>query len=515
METLPLKNLLLLLFMSTASTALAQRLVIESSQTSAAIKVIYGKLTETGFVFFESDVPLTPDDQELNFKSSLEANVETSVETSVETNVETSNEPTEERVVENTPKPSVQPLTFTMNQTEFKVCTKSPRFVGFRAIAKSLSPKITAISIAKSDDAGACHEKILKEIAKILPKLTIDISESSNDEIKISMNLLPLSNVQIAAKSQKPTETKTARRNKRSRSLSFSDIVKEAKLTFNDFEVAILEDGWFVREFDSNEEVEVQAFVPTFKPITLNLAPITMFKEPTQVAKSKLYQQRVAVTGSQKLRIYVTPIPLLDKKTSFDGGFGGGIGYGKEIPGERQGQRFMTNIGLEKREIFGSVGAKGTIMYTTASTVVPVTLTSRLSVFRDWSAFENSTTIRTGMGAEMFIAQIRSNKNKPVTEKSISIPNQVITPLFSLGLVQLVGQNIAIAPSLYVTPLYVRGFGFSPSFSPALETGVKLNKDWIVMAHLGIEVHRFPSNLGDNTLQLYYGLVSFRRTVFD
>ncbi len=492
------KTLALNLFMSAASAvlgvpeALAQRLTIDSTTSGPYTKVIYGQIINHSVVLFEKDYPLVRIDV-----SGLPAPVA---------------RPSEESEPVTTIRPSdsaLLPARFQLSPAELSQCQKSPRYAGFRGLVKALSQKIGAISIAAGDDASTCAEAISSDLKVVVPLAKIETQSGFDEGIQVSLGVSGSQKIAPPLAGTNPNTSPDS-------AMSFAERIKFAKVVIDDKNIPVAENGWFAAEMETSEAVEIEIAMTGYKTWNERIRPVMLSAEPAIVGNSKYYHQRLAVFNRPTTKITIIAVPILDQKTTLDGGLGGGVGYGREIPGEQRGQRYMSTVGIEKRLIYKDIGARATLLYSKASNIVPQTITTKALIFTEASTFENTLSARIGFGGEAFLAQIKPTKNatKLKTSNSIFIPQQVMAPLLSLGLHGLIMERLVISPTLYYTPLYITSYGFYPSFSPAIEVGFKISKNWVVTAQTGSEVHRFPNPAGDTKLQLDYTMLTVKRGLF-
>jgi hypothetical protein len=177
----------------------------------------------------------------------------------------------------------------------------------------------------------------------------------------------------------------------------------------------------------------------------------------------------------------------------------------------------VAGVGIERRNLYGDIGARGTLFYTRApETVLPQTQTLRGMLFYQLDLGEDDLAIRFAGGSEIFHAQVKQ-PDKRTTDLDIpasKIPQQVLAPLVSLSLHSVVFKNILLSMAYTVTPLYLSDVGYYPSTSPSFEIGFKFFRNWIATLQTGSELHRYPSVLGETKLQMDYALLTFKRGIF-
>jgi hypothetical protein len=478
------------------TTAFAQRLVIESPAAGPFTRVIYGKVSQKQITVFE---------KAFNFE--IESNSTDALTDNSPDGTSTSGASTQKQS-----KP-IALTSFTLKPDDLPACVTSPRFKGFRELANALKPKINSVSISASADAAECAVKIAKALSNILTDAEITNSNADTDGVRVELGVTtPI--VVDSAKSENSLSGNTAPVNFE----SFDDLVKGLTINIGDQLVKPNKAGYFAAEFESSAEVPMVIKLIGRKTIRTTTFPALIGQEAAPVARGEGYAARLAEFSKPKLNVVISETPFLAKKTTLDGGLGGGYGYGRQIPGEKRGQRMVTLLGIERRGIFGDFGARGGLFYTRApSTVVPQTFTARASGFYDWTIIDDNLTMRFGGGFEVFSAQVKYKKTtnaSATTPPAALIPQQVSAPLVSLAIHTVLFNSIVFSPTIVYTPLYVASIGFYPSVSPSLEFGYKLNKNWILMTQFGSETHRFPSVAGETKLQMDYGLITLKRGIF-
>jgi len=299
---------------------------------------------------------------------------------------------------------------------------------------------------------------------------------------------------------------------------SVEDVLKWTSITIGDQKIIPDASGWFVMEVAQQVEYQVEVVARGYKALISTVYPVLVSAEMSNVTKGQGYSAGSAEFNKPKLGIKVTETPFLAKKTIIDGGLGGGYGFGREVPGEKKGQRTVAIAGLERREWYDSFGYRAGLLYSRApATVVPSTYTVRASSFYDGSLMEDELFFRVGAGVELFHAKLTQPKEKIVTASELptaNIPQQVLSPMLTFSMHTVFLDRWIVSPSLVVTPLYIASIGFYTSKSPGLEVSTKFSKNWILSLQVGAEVHRYPSQLGETRLQLDYGLLTFKRGVF-
>lgn len=502
MRGFPYKYLLLPICLGFTPSALAERLVIETPSQGPVTKVIYGKITEKSIFIFENDFPLIRNESVGNMVS---------VPVKDRAPASTDSTPLESPAPE-APRRSVL-TSFAIPREEVGRCINSPRFIGFKSLAVALKDKINSVVINGGTDTGPCSDKIAAALAKTLPDLKISVESSGDDGIKINLSVVSAGNVTkpaAVASSADTAELPPMR--------SVEDVVKWTNITIGDQKVIPDPNGWFVAEVPQQMEYPVEIVVRGYKPLKTKVYALLVSADVAIVTKGQGYSARSAEFNKSKLSIKVTESPYLAKKTIIDGGLGGGYGFGREVPGEKKGQRTVAIFGLERREWYDAFGYRAGVFYSRApATVVPATYTFRASGFYDGSLMEDDLFFRVGAGLELFHAKLTQPKEKVITASELpteNIPQQVLSPMLTLSMHTILFDRLIISPSLVVTPLYIGSIGFYTSKSPGLEVSAKVFKKWVLALQVGAEVHRYPSQLGETRLQLDYGLLTFKRGVF-
>ena len=483
--------------------ALAQRLIIESATSGPAAKVIYGRVTDKSVAVFEANYPLEvsePGSQPVAVaEQASAAQPPAPIDTAPETTIPA-------------PKTTSQTLTsFTMSAAEIPSCMSSPRFKGFLQLATALKDKINDISIASESDSEECAGKITEKLKSILKSTQIESASGSSEGIRIELKVTQHSVAEAKQRAKEETLVPVALPH-----YELPELLKNTKITVAGKTIAPNPDGYFVFELEDLAEQNLKVIVPGFKLLSIPASPVSVGTAAALVKRGQGYTVRMATFNNPKLNISISETPFLAKKTTIDGGFGGGLGYGRQVPGERRGQRMVALLGIERRGFIENFGARGGIFYTRApSTVVPQTFTLRGLGFYDWSFLDDELTLRMGGGLEIFNAQIKYPEQAPgATSPQVLIPQQISVPLVSFSMHSVLFKSVIISPVIQVTPLYVPSVGFYPAINPSLEIGAKAWKDYLVVLQLGSETHRFPSVAGETKLQLDYALITAKRGVF-
>jgi hypothetical protein len=468
------------------SQCLGQRLIIETPNAGPVARVFYGQITLQDFILFEKRNPFELDISRPGPDGS-------------------ESPPTDDIPPSITQGSTL--ATFNLKTEELAQCTASMRFKGFLELSSALKGRMNSARIHVGPDTDSCADKVSAALKKALGDIKVISETSYTDGIKIELGLI----VEIPKKKSQPIvyEAEPLK-------ITLEQLLEKSILKIGTSQVRILKNGWFVFEVTDNSEQTIELKAPGRKIMTIKSIPMLLSSESKPVIGATSYKARVAVFGKPALAIYVSETPFLSDKTTIDGGGGGGLGYGRQIPGERKGERIVAMTGLERRDIFKNLGARTSLFYTNASrTVVPHTFTARAIGFYDFDIEDDSWAARISAGMEIFYSHIRQDENpKDTSNKSAIIPSQVSSPVLGLSAQKVVRGAVTLGSSIFVTPLYVNGAGFYPSLSPHLELGYKLQKNAAIILAAGSEIHRFPSVVGETKLQLDYLLLNFKRGLF-
>jgi hypothetical protein len=476
---------LLLLVLAAESTCLAQRLVIETPSAGPVARIFYGQINLQDVILFEKRYAFELDNEEI-----------------------INEYPAQPDTSESNAKKPLTLATYYLKPDELKRCIKSTRFKSFLALASALKGRINSAKIQIGTDTDECAELVKDELKKSLGDIRT-VSESMYDEgIEIELSLIsdPIKT--------KPKNTTTA---KAATPLTLDQLLNKTQIKISGTQIKVSSNGWFVFEVTDSSEQAIEIKSPGRKPLTIRSMPMLVSSEIKPITGSTSYKARTALFQKPQLKIYISETPLFTEKTSIDGGAGGGLGYGRQVPGERKGERIVSMIGIEQREILRSFGVRASLFYTNAGrTVVPNTVTIRGLGFYDFDLYDDSWAVRATTGMEIFYSQITPPKNRSQEDrnKSALIPSQVSSPIIGLSVHKLIRNKVTLGSSLFVTPLYVTEAGLYPSFSPQIELGYKFQKNLAAVLTAGSEVHRFPSVLGETKLQLDYLLLNFKRGLF-
>ncbi|MCX6117817.1 MAG: hypothetical protein NT027_09760 [Proteobacteria bacterium] len=504
-----------------APAAFSQRLTIDSTSTGPVSRVVYGRVFEGVVSVFEKNIQLEPLPDGSQSSSNESENVSQSDLATADQGLlrrpKADNQDSVPIKVPTVGSNRVTIANFKLQSSEMDLCTKHPRWIGFMAILASLKTRINTISFSVAQDSEECGAKLLSQMKSKIPG--IEIEESSDSEDGVLINLGVASTVSISSGKGKADSDKDGQQNvvtlEALKSLSTAELAKLTQVSIDGNVVPVTSEGFFVLELNQSVAVPVTVKVQGFRDIKLESMPNVISNTVTMSPSGRGYSQRIAVFNQNKLRIYLTQVPLLEKKTSIDSGFGGGIGYGREVPGERRGQRLVGLAGIERREMLGALGLKLSGFLTSASsTVVPQTTTVRAASFMDFSFFEGSLLLRTSAGFEMFLAQIKRAPLGANSPEVIYIPQQVLAPLMSVMFQSFFQEKYVLSMMLTATPLYVPNYGMYTSYSPHTDLGYKISKDWVLLFQFGSEVHRYPSTSKETRLQLDYGLFTLKRGLF-
>ena len=476
--------------------SIAQQLIIESPQQGPVVRVIYGQITATNLIIYENKIPF----ESLAHFENTQKN---------QNLVPPDNGPDGSIEPPSASNSGVAITSFTLSRAEIKMCVLHPRYKGLRDLSQALNTKIKSIVISSSSEGEACAAEIAKSLATVLKDAQWSRGNSDVEGVKVQLNLSKtFATKPILAQSDEVVSPVVEEVE------NFEETLKNTKINIGDQQVKPNADGFFVAEFTSLNEVDLETSIPRRKSVQVKIRPILLSGTPFAVTNGEGYSRVVAEFSKQTLKVVIRETIFLAKTTTIDGGFGGGIGYGRQVPGERKGQRTVTLIGLERREIFDLVGARVGAFYTRSTkTVVPQTITLRGSGFYDYKFFDDALIVRLGGGMELFMAKIKNLKSGKAADPNkpqVLIPEQVSAPLVSLNIYSVLFDWAIVSASLIVTPLYVPTVGFYPSINPSMEVGTKINKKWLLVAQAGSETHRFPSVYGETKLQFDYTSLSLR-----
>jgi len=481
---------IVLTFLSMSDTSLAQRLMIETPSTGPSARFFYGQIGANEFRIFEKKIDLE-----------LDAEAQPSDEQQDSNKLSPLDNPSSGSVSRTTVA-SMQIRAEDLNQ-----CLKSARVSGFLALISTMKGKVNSAKILAGPDADSCAKRISQALERNIGPIAIANQSSFEPGIKVELALQST----VARPIEKPQANDKPPVN----NLTLDQIISLTRMTIDGKRVSFNDAGWFALEVQSTGESVIELKVPGRKKITINSFPITLTKAPRLIGSAGIYNSVLAVFSQKALKIYISDIPFLVQKTTIDGGAGGGLGYGREVPGERRGERLVSMLGIEKRQLWGQFGIRANLLYTNASkTVVPHTFTFRGTGFYDYDFEDESLVLRSSVGTELFHSSIKDKKNQQVigsANKDILIPSQVLSPIIGLSLYKIFKNGILLTPAVHVAPLYISAVGFYPSVSPSLDVGYKIKKDLFATLSAGSEVHRFPSELGETKLQMDYLTLTFKR----
>jgi hypothetical protein len=489
---LPLNRITTLLLLSIflmADASLAQRLMIETPSPGPSARFFYGQISPTEFRIFEKTINLELDDekQDLDDKSS---------------SIDGAGQDLSSPASNSRTLASMQ-----IRPEELNKCLKSPRVGGFITLISSLKGKVNSVKILRGADAESCAEKVAQAIERSVGPITISSQIITESGIKIELALQ--ATVTTAAAPMQVKEKTSAV------GLTLEQIMSQTRMTINENPVTFNAAGWFAIETQSTSESIIELKVPGRKKVTLKSFPIILTKNPRLIALPTSYNSVLAVFSQKALKIFITDIPFLVQKTTIDGGAGGGLGYGREVPGEKRGERLVSTLGIEKRQLWGQFGLRANLLYTNAGkTAVPQTITVRGTGFYDQNFVDESLVFRAALGTELFHSTIKENKKNQTlgtANDAVLIPSQVLTPLIGMSLHKIFRNGVILTPAINIAPLYISSVGFYPAFSPSLDIGYKIKKDLFAILSAGSEVHRFPSELGETKLQMDYLILTFKR----
>jgi hypothetical protein len=475
----------------------AQRLTIEVKSSGPLTKVFYGKLNLNEFFIFEKKINLEPEAE--SFRA--------------DNQVDNSELPIAPKHDQSTSKTTLASIGISGN--EVKKCMKNKRIIGFIMLANSLKRKVSSAKIFFGEAAESCAQELSAVLRREIGLQKIENNSWEDPGIKIELAIhtgSPATREQSIVTEDRPTK---ALKSEDTPPLTLDEARRRTELTIDGKQVLFNAAGWFVTETDQNRAVSVELKVPGRKKIVISSFPVNIAQVARRIPNSVSYSSIVGIFSKKDLKIYISEIPFLAQKTSIDGGAGGGLGYGREIPGERRGERLVSMLGVEKRQIFKNFGLRGSLLYTNASkTVVPQTVTLRGSGFYDYSLQDVSSALRFAVGVEIFYSQIidkRFSQNRSGFEGGALIPSQILAPLLSFSFHQVFRNSLLFAPVLHITPLFISSVGFYPSISPSVDLGYKVRENLFAMVTVGSEVHRFPSQIGETKLQMDYLALTLKR----
>ena len=494
-------RLILLACAVLSSAAMAQRLVIESPAQGPTTKVIYGHLTDKGAVIFEKNFPF-----EMLEMASQDETTENPAEPAGSNGAADKKSPASSKAAGWTAVTS-----FKLSPDELSACVDHPRFRGLVSLMKILKDKVKDVIVSAGPDADACSEKVIKVLTAELKDAQVTQGNADVEGVRVELGVAngvapaPVVVVKPVVQAARKITFE-----------SFAELIANTHIKIGDKQVLANENGYFVAEFEqAGTEVPIEIKVTDRKTISTKFYPVVVGTDAVSITNGQGYAARQATFGHEKLSITISETPFLAKKTTFDGGLGGGLGYGRQVPGEKPGQRMVAITGIERRQLYGEFGARAGLLYTRAAkTVVPQTFTFRAALFYDWALLDNDLTMRIGGGMEAFNAQIKEAENAKPGQPSVLVPQQVSAPLVSLGIHTVLFDRVIFSPVLAVTPLYIASVGFYPSINPVFEFGVKVAGDWIVMVQTGSETHRFPSALGETKLRIDFTTLTLKTGLF-
>ena len=481
-----------LVTIAVSSQVVAQRLIIEAVGPGPLVKVIYGKIGTGRLWVFEKEYVLTPLPVQAIDLDQAESS------------------PSPNAPLELGDRPSTI-TSFTLSSTEVGTCTNTTRFTVFMALLKGLKDRVAKGVLKGGDDSTECRDAIAAAMKSNAPRTAISLVSADVPGVRIELTVLTQGTDQAQTNSNSSRSTAEGTSATAARSPE-AEPRRAPRVELAGNAMTVDENGFFVVEIDRSEEQDLIVDVQGFNQITLKVAPQLVSDQPTRLIGGQGYSERLAIGLKSVARLVLTAIPTLDQKTSLEGGLGGGIGYGREVPGERRGQRTVSIAGIERRNWIGDFGGRATVLYSRApATIVPQTVTLRGLAFVDFPALEGMFTARFGLGGEFFQAKIKDSAVNLGLQERVYVPEQVVGPLVSFSAHALLWDHLVVAPTVLVSPLYVPSYGFYPSLSPSLELGFRFLKRWLVVVQTGSETHRFPNPLGDTRLQLDYGVLAVKR----
>lgn len=475
--------------------AMAQKLIIETPSQGPSSRVFYGRISTNDFHIFEKKIDLESENSKMTTNERDDMKLDSSG-----SNLD--------------PAPTADHSKSTLasmqiRSEELSLCTKSPRFTGFIALISTLKGRVNRAHLAIGDEADSCAEKVDQAIRRTIGEIQFTRGHSSERGIKIELALQSAAVTAAPPTKVNPDLPHTE--------ITFAQIIRDAKLTIGDKPVTFNDAGLFVLEVRDSKEATIELKVPGKKKITLSAFPVTITDTPRSIISSTMYSAVLASFSQKRLQIYVSQTPFLAQKTTIDGGGGGGLGYGREVPGERRGERIVTMIGIEKRQVLGNFGLRSSLLYTNANkTVVPHTFTARMNGFHDFSFGDDSFAIRLALGAELFYSKIKESPKNIIDAtdtKTALIPSQVLAPLFSVSMHKAFAKKFLLTSTINLTPLFISSVGLYTAISPTVDLGFKISDNIFAMLSAGSEIHRFPSELGETKLQMDFLTISLKRGI--
>jgi hypothetical protein len=384
---------------------------------------------------------------------------------------------------------------FSFLESEHDVCVRSERYKALLALLKVLSRPVVGVDITSSEEWSAC----VSDIEASLAPMPITSRSPSEAGLQLSFHWGSAKNSLVPG----------------SAAVATSNFKLDLTMVrINEEPVIVGEDGFFIFILQTMDPAMVSLQLPDGQRIRREVRPVILTSKPIKVGGSTFYTERIASFGAQTETIALRPIPQLQGDHLVDLGLGGGLGYGREIPGEVRGGRFYTQLGYEQLldGALSRFGIKAWSSFSSANqSVVPYTLTGRLSAFYAGAAFGARLAWRFGLGGELFMTKLKQG----ATDGSgrAYIPEQVVAPLTWVSGELRITDWLYANANLAITPLYVAGSGFYPSLNPHFELAYKVNARWVIAAGTGSETHQYPSVLGDTKLQVDYSMISIRRAI--
>ncbi len=509
-----------ILFFSNSS--FAQSLIMESPSSGPFSRVIYGHVSLSSVAVFETEYKIealgeagkVPMDRAKDSQTSQPDLGLGAQKIDEKTQGESGFKKVEDGLRSDSGEGSEVLTSFSLNESEFSKCTITPRFKGYMALLKAMKPR--HVRLVTPPEGKDCAHKILRQIDSGLGTLSVLDEDDTLSGIKVEVLVFSPNKVSLAEKNIQPEVAPPSENDLTFDSLE--EVIQNTKITVGESTTTPNSEGFFVIELPEMAEVDVLIEVRGRKPISLKTFPVLLSAVPSQVSKGTSYRARQVLFSKPALSIYITKTPFLTKKTSVDGGLGGGVGYGKEVPGEKKGDRFVSFAAFESRGIWEGLGLRGSLFYTTAkNSVLPRSLTARAFMIYDFPLLDDSLVIRSGVGFELFTAKVQL-KRKIVVEgaedPTALIPQQVSSPFVVLSAFSAPWRGLMVSAHLGLTPLYVPSIGYYPSRSPSLDLGWKFKKERVLMVSMGSETHRFPSVKGETRISLFYSMLSLKLAVF-
>lgn len=458
----------------------AQRLqILLPRPPGTLVPVIYGHIGDQGLTVFEATYPLPE-------SVSLAPDTTTSASSSSSTT--------------SGPKAPIG-TRFTLRRDELAACTDSPRVKGMLKIMTALNGKINAVNMEYGEEWAGCAQKIQRLLSKSSYTVATQVN-GDNDQLLLTATMTP----SATPASQLNAETTTTVGS------HTNALTQRVKLFVNNQPLVPDAQGWFVYVADQLSEQQMSLRSGNTVLWSQAVYPVPLDDKVFKTPLSSLYNERVAVFNQPALGVELVAVRPMEGKYVIDAGLGVGFGYGREIPGEERGKRYMTQVGLESQRVLGPFGVKvfGTYTYAKDS-VVPWTVTGRALAFYDYSLWSGRILFRGGAGGEVFQTEIKHVSGVQTTD-DVFIPEQVAAPLTLVSFQSVLFDWLLLGAHWYYTPLYVIDVGKTyPSYNVIVEWGFKVPGNWLVSVATGSETHRYPGMKRDTKLNIDSSLLSIRK----